>query len=87
MEIKRSNKFERAYKNLPENIKKKAQRQFGYFVQNPWHPSLHTKKIRGVQYIFEGRIDGFYRFTFHFEGSGRCVLRNIGPHDIVGFET
>ena len=33
------------YKELPENIKKLANRNFELLKKNPYHPSLHLKKV------------------------------------------
>lgn len=74
--------FEKAFRSLPEEIKKKVRKAFILFKENPRHPSLQVKKIKGTQGVFEGRIDRRYRFTFHYEGDA-VVFRNVGPHDIV----
>jgi mRNA interferase RelE/StbE len=83
----RKKKFIKAYRALPPEIKEKVRKAFELFKQDPKHPSLHTKKIKGIkgQDVFEGRIDKSYRFTFHYDGD-EVVFRNIGPHDIVDEE-
>ena len=37
--------FWEKYKELPENIKKLANRNFELLKKNPYHPSLHLKKV------------------------------------------
>lgn len=80
-----SEPFKRDYKKLPEEIKKRAQKQFVLLKQNPKHPSLQIKKtrgeiIKGYSNIFEGRITKNYRFLFLIEGDVFILLR-CGKHD------
>ncbi len=52
--------------------------------ENPYHPSLHIKKVQGTKGIWEGRIDRQYRFTFQFVKENDqtiIVFRNIDNHD------
>ena len=37
--------FWEEYEKLPENIKKLADKNFELLKENPYHPSLHLKKI------------------------------------------
>lgn len=66
-------------KNLSENLRIKATKQFKLFRQDIHHPSLHVKKMSGSNY-YEGRIDYKYRFVFRFIGDTAYIL-SIGPHD------
>ena len=66
-------------KKLPQNIQKKAKKQFNFLLTNYKHPSLHARKMSGHDH-YEARIDRSYRFTFQIEEKSICVLA-IGPHD------
>jgi len=46
------------------------------------HPSLHTKKIKGREGIWEARIDLSYRLTFEIIGE-TIFLRVAGNNDDV----
>jgi mRNA-degrading endonuclease RelE of RelBE toxin-antitoxin system len=96
MIYRRSGRFKAAYVTLPKEIQDKAIKAFELFKQNPRHPSLVIKKIKGIEGIWEGRIDQFYRFTFQYidntlydpeqDDDSRktiCWFRNIGRHEIV----
>jgi len=74
------------YNQLPDEVKAKVAKVFDLFRQNPRHPSLRVKKMRGLENIYEGRIDQDYRFTFHYEGD-LVVFRKIGKHDILDDES
>jgi mRNA-degrading endonuclease RelE of RelBE toxin-antitoxin system len=79
-------RFKRALKNLPPEIRQKVKKTFELFRENPRHPSFHTKKVKGLKNIWEGRIDINYRFLFRYDGD-TVVFLNIGPHDIIDEET
>ena len=82
MKIKAYKRFERSYRELPENIKKKTDKQLSLLTDNFSHPSLHTKKIKGRESIWEARIDLHYRLTFEIIEE-TIFLRVAGHHDEV----
>jgi mRNA interferase RelE/StbE len=82
MKIQTTRPFEEDYKALPELIKKQTDKQFALLLQNPRHPSLRLKKIKGHPYLWEGRVTKSYRFTFQISGE-TYLLRRIGTHDIL----
>ena len=82
MKIRAYKRFKRTYRALPKNIQKKANKQLLLFSENMHHPSLHTKKIKGREGIWEARIDLSYRLTFEIIGE-TIFLRVAGNHDDV----
>lgn len=38
-------RFRRCFENLPEPIQKLSKRNFQILKNDPWHPSLHFKKV------------------------------------------
>lgn len=82
MRFSRTSSFKKSYKKLPEHIQRKTDRILAYLLNDLMHPSVRSKKIQGVEDVWEGRIDKFYRFTFQIE-SDEILLRSIGPHDIT----
>lgn len=85
MKYRRTEHFKQAFQALPTGIQEKAAKAFHLFQENPRHPSLVIKKIKGTADIWEGRVDQGYRFTFHYEkmadGETVMVFRNIDNHD------
>jgi len=81
IKIRRSERFKDAFKKLDLQIRKKVERALRLFMQNPRHPSLHTKKIQGRKDIWEVRVDIHYRFTFDVTDKGIYRLRNVDNHD------
>lgn len=82
MKIQTTRPFDEDYDSLPELIKDRADKQFGLLLENPHHPSLRLKKIKGHPSIWEGRITKSYRFTFQVSGE-IYLLRRIGTHKIL----
>ena len=84
MKTRRLNSFKRAYKELPKHIQRQLERKLRFLLENPRHPSLRTRRTKGVvrsyRNLFEGRIDGGYRFLFRVEGD-TYVLVDCGEHD------
>lgn len=82
MKIQTARPFDRDYNALPKLIKDQADKQFALLLENPHHPSLRVKKIKGHPNIFEGRVTKSYRFTFQISGE-IYMLRRIGTHDVL----
>ena len=52
------------------------------YLENPAHPSLRVKRIKGTSRVWEMSITMNYRLTFEMEGE-KVVLRRIGTHDVL----
>lgn len=79
MKIQTTKPFDEDYEALPKEIKKRVDKQLALLLDNPRHPSLRLKKLKGVKDIWEGRITKDYRFTFQIAGD-TYILRRIGKH-------
>ena len=82
MKIQTTKAFDKDYEDLPEPIKEQTDKQLILFLDNPHHPSLRVKKIKGHPKIWEGRITKNYRFTSQIEEE-IYILRRIGIHNIL----
>ena len=82
MDIKTLKIFDKQFRVLPLEIKKRAKKQFGLLLENFRHPSLGVKKVKREQDVWEARVTRGYRFTFQIRGS-YYLLRRIGEHDKV----
>jgi mRNA-degrading endonuclease RelE of RelBE toxin-antitoxin system len=77
-----SQEFKKAYQSLNKTDQKKVDEKLQLFVQNPHHPSLRTKKIQSLEFIWETSISTKIRFTWSYFQNG-VLLRTIGYHDIL----
>jgi hypothetical protein len=76
--------FWKLFDGLPEDIQKRAEKQYKLFSSNPAHPSLHLKQIGELWSV---RVTDHYRalallsghvFTWVWIGSHREYERIIG---------
>lgn len=86
MKVQLLDGFRRDFHLLPEGIQKRVRKALALLEENPFHPSLHTKKIRGKQGVWEARVTIAYRVTFSWEGD-LITLRRVGTHNILRRET
>jgi mRNA-degrading endonuclease RelE of RelBE toxin-antitoxin system len=75
-----TNRFKKAYQQLPQEIQNKVKKALRLLDEDPRYPSLRVKPIQGTDKIYEGRIDRKYRFSFEFDGDDK-ILRNVDNHD------
>lgn len=66
---------------LPKDTKVKLFKCLNYLCNDPKHPSLHTKKVKGASSnVFECRVDRCVRLIFdRVDSSLRCWY--VGEHD------
>jgi len=65
---------------LSFDAKKALKKKLDLLADNPKHPTLRTKKIKGREDIFEASVNMDIRITWEFYEDG-ILLRNIGRHD------
>ncbi len=84
--IARTESFAKDFKSLPKEIQERIERAISRLAQNPSHPSLRIKKMRGLKGVWEASVTMTYRITFH-RATDTIVLRRVGTHDILRKET
>ncbi len=85
MKLVPTERFLRAYSRLPARIQRQVDKQLELLLENPRHPSLQVKKIKGVRGkvpLFEARVTLGHRLTFQIQGEF-YILRVVGPHSIL----
>ena len=80
-----SRQFEESYAALPDEIIDAFEKKLKVFLNNMFHPSFRTKKIKGFKkrIIWEASLTMDYRLTFELERGKVIVFRNIGKHGIL----
>ncbi|MGE5238761.1 MAG: hypothetical protein ACM3ON_08165 [Chloroflexota bacterium] len=71
--------FWKSYRELPEQTKKEARKAYRNFKKNPYHPSLHFKRIHSTRPIFSLRITKDYR-AVGIEHDNHIIWFWIGSH-------
>lgn len=53
--------FWKVYRELPANVRMNARKVYRVWLHDPWHPSLHFKKVHSTRLIYSVRIGGNWR--------------------------
>ena len=72
--------FWRAYAGLSESNRGAARRAYARFKENPNHPSLRFKKLRGYDDVWSVRINEQYRAVAELKGD-TVIWAWIGTHN------
>jgi hypothetical protein len=56
-----TDKFRKAFAELPADARKQARQAYRLFIENPKHPSLRFKSIHSTRPIYSARIGLNYR--------------------------
>jgi len=74
-----TDRFRKAFAELPAEIQKQARQAYKLFLENPHHPSLRFKSIHATQPIFSVRIGLNYRAVGVREGDD-MIWYWVGSH-------
>lgn len=75
-------RFKKSFKRLNKQEQMQFQNKMELFINNVLHPSLRTKKIKGIDNFYESSINMDIRIIWYFENEELIILVNIGHHDI-----
>ncbi len=80
MKIARTERFKKSYRKLSPEDKELVKKAIRLLVENPRHPGLRVKRIKGTAGIWEARASQSCRMTFGIRGD-TYLLRNVGKQD------
>lgn len=84
IEVLVTDEFERRYQDLPASVQQRAEKQEKLFRENPFHPSLHTEKLKPKsKEVWSFRIDRQYRIVFRFVSGNQALFLTVGPHSWI----
>lgn len=78
-----SKNFLKHYKKLSNTEKNQFKNKLKIFIENPTHPSLRTKKIKGLDNTWESSINMDIRIIWFYQDDELIFLIDIGHHDIL----
>jgi len=79
--IKFSKRFTKSYLRLPLEIREKVKKALALLGENPRHPSLQTKPIKGARGFYEARVDSSYRMTNIRLADDTLEMSYVDKHD------
>lgn len=79
MIIKRTERFDKDFRNLPVNVREKVVNNIiPMFLTNPHDSALHAKRAEGHDNRWHINVDLYYYIILEIEG-GIVTFRCIGP--------
>ena len=83
--LKYTKVFEKDLKKLSASEQKVVAQKLKILSENPFYPSLRTKKVQGFDDIFEMSVNMDIRILWRYENGVIILLIDIGHHkDILG---
>lgn len=82
-ETRYNNEFAKQFSNLPKIVQKKACQKEILFGENPFHPSLRLRNLKGkLESLWSISIDVRYRIIFKPLENGVVLFISTGIHAI-----
>ena len=82
MTLRPTRRFAADYTALAPSVRQRVDRALDRLLENPRHPSLQAKKMKGFENRWEARVTLNYRLIFSIEGDAYVLLR-VGTHDLL----
>ena len=82
MRLQPTERFATDYDRLPQRLQRRTDRALEVLLENPRHPSLQVKKMKGFENRWEARVSLHYRLIFTMEDDAYVLLR-VGTHDLL----
>ncbi len=83
--LKYTKTFEKDFKKLSRIEQKAVAQKLKILAENPFYPSLRTKKVQGLNNVFEMSVNMDIRILWQYENDVIVLLIDIGRHkDILG---
>lgn len=79
-ELKYTNEFARDLQRLTKAEQKQVASKLKLLVQDPFYPSLRTKKVQGLDGIFEMSVNMDIRILWRYENGVIILLLDVGHH-------
>jgi mRNA-degrading endonuclease RelE of RelBE toxin-antitoxin system len=81
--IKPTKTFEKNLKNLTAQEQRLVTRKLMQMMEDPYYPSLRTKKVQGFRDIFECSVNMDIRILWQYQGTDIIVTLDIGRHSLI----
>jgi len=72
--------FWKGYAKLPSQVREIAKKQYQLFSQDPYHASLHFKRVHSSKAIYSARINKSYR-AVGLLNNNIIIWFWVGSHD------
>ena len=72
--------FRKRFAGLPKDVRDQARMAYRLFATNPYHTSLHFKRVHRTEPVYSARVGRSYRVVGLYENDV-VVWFWIGPHE------
>lgn len=81
--LKYTRAFEKSLKSLSPIEQKAVAQKLKILAENPFYPSLRTKKVQGLENVFEMSVNMDIRILWKYDGGIIILLLDVGHHKAV----
>ncbi len=81
--LKYSKPFEKNLKRLSPKEQKAVASKLKILMENPFYPSLRTKKVQGLDNVFEMSVNMDIRILWRYENGIIILLLDVGHHKVI----
>ena len=81
--LKYTRQFEKDLKRLSQSEQRAVAAKLRLLVQNPFYPSLRTKKVQGLDDVFEMSVNMDIRILWRYENGVILLLLDVGHHQNI----
>jgi mRNA-degrading endonuclease YafQ of YafQ-DinJ toxin-antitoxin module len=78
-----SERFKKHYMNLHTTMQKQVSEKVKILAENPIHPSLRTKRIKGTKDLYECSVNMSIRLIWYYQNQNIIILLDVGNHDVL----
>lgn len=78
--LKYTKEFEKGLKKLSPKEQKQTMLKLKILMQDPFYPSLRTKKVQGLDKVFEMSVNMDIRILWRYDNGIIILLLDIGHH-------
>ncbi|MCL2421885.1 MAG: type II toxin-antitoxin system RelE/ParE family toxin [Defluviitaleaceae bacterium] len=78
-----SKAFIKSLKKLSKNEQRAVAGKLKILAEDPFHPSLRTKKVQRLNDVFECSVNMSIRILWMYKDGKIILLINVGHHDIL----
>jgi len=81
--VVRSKSYLRAFYKLTDIEQNLILDKIKLLEENPFHPSLRSKKVHGSRGLFESSVNMDIRILWRYKNGKIILLVNVGHHDVM----
>jgi mRNA interferase RelE/StbE len=72
-----SERFKKHYKNLHPVLQKQISEKVNILIENPIHPSLRTKRLKGTNDLYECSVNMSIRLIWYYKNQNMIILLDV----------